>query len=190
MRCACPCCGFTAEPEAFFVLPEERAFWARLASLPPALHTPLRRYLGLHRPRGRILVPARALKLLEELAAPIAAASLRRKGRDWPAPLETWIEALDQVLARDEQGALKRPLNGHGYLFEVVVGLADRHEGHTEAAREQARQHPGPERTARATAAPTPVRQVLDRARADAGLALLKQGLARCQGEDDEADTR
>jgi hypothetical protein len=80
---------------------------------------------------------------MEELIAPIEAASLERNGRLWPAPREAWLAALDQVL--DSRERLTLPLKSHGYLYEVVVGMVAKGEGRAEQRREEAARSGRPE---------------------------------------------
>lgn len=96
------------------------------------------RYLGLFRPRNRALSWDRVERLLAELIVPIERRQIDRRGRVWTAPLQYWERALEQMLAGRDK--LTLPLKSHGYLYEIVVGLADGAESKAEARVEQDRQ--------------------------------------------------
>lgn len=140
MRLVCPACGATHSIEALLADATAREAVAAALALPAPLAGQVLRYLALFRPSQRALSWDRAAKLLQELLAAVKAAQVERKGRSWSAPLELWQAALDQMLAGREQ--LTLPLKSHGYLFEVVAGLASRAEARGEARQEERRQQP------------------------------------------------
>ena len=78
------------------------------------------------------------------------------KGRDWPAPLRAWQVAIDQLLSKRNAATLELPLTGHGYLYAVLAGMADKQEAAAELEREQAARA-----RAHSSAAPTSVADVL-----------------------------
>lgn len=86
------------------------------------------RYIALFRPAKRRLSLARTVALFDELQPDLVRGAITRKGRDWAAPPELWRAAIDQVLANRDKGTLALPLTGHGYLYEVLAGLADKAE--------------------------------------------------------------
>jgi len=106
-----------------------------MGKIPPQIADQVVCYLGLFRSLGatppRALAWNRAAKLLAELASPIADASVTRHGRLWPAPLEYWSAALEDVLAARDR--LTLPLRSHGYLYQVVVAIAAKAEGRRES---------------------------------------------------------
>lgn len=139
MKGVCPNCGFVSELLGFLVDVEAReAMEAALASAPP-LGPLITRYLGLFRPRERALQLKRIDRLLRELGATIASGKVRRHGRDWPAPLPLWREALDAVLDSRDTLTLPLPLKDHHYLYEVVARLANRTEAAAETRVEESR---------------------------------------------------
>jgi len=140
VKLVCPCCGATLSIEALLTDGAARETVAAALALPAPLGDRVLRYLALFRPASRALSWDRAGKLLHELLGPIKAAQVERNGRAWAAPLPLWEQAFDQMLANRE--TLRLPLKGHGYLFEVVAGLANTAEGRAEAKREQLRQRP------------------------------------------------
>ena len=142
MKLVCPCCGATLSIEAMLTDAKAREAVATALKLPHGLGDRVLRYLALFRPESRALSWGRAAKLLDELLPPIQEAQVQRNGRTWVAPLELWKAAFDQVLENREN--LTLPLKGHGYLFEVVAGMASKAEGQQERKQEQQRQvlHP------------------------------------------------
>jgi hypothetical protein len=122
MRLTCPCCGAQNSLEALLTDAAARQAVAAALAL-PGLGDRLTRYLGLFRPTGgRGLTWDRVARLLEELNAALAAGQVERHGQVWPAPLDYWKIALDQML--DNRPTLTLPLKTHGYLYEVVTGLS------------------------------------------------------------------
>ena len=119
MRLTCPCCGAQNSLEALLNDAAARQAVAVALAL-PGLGDRLVRYLGLFRAPKHGLTWDRAARLLEELNTAIAAGQITRHGQDWPAPLDYWKSALDQVL--DARPTLTLPLKTHGYLYEVVLG--------------------------------------------------------------------
>lgn len=45
--------------------------------------------------------------------------------------------AIDQMLAARDAQRLELPMKGHGYLFTILAGMADKHEAAAEQKREQ-----------------------------------------------------
>ena len=144
MRLTCPCCGATNSLEA--LLNDAAARQAVAAALAlPGLGDRLVRYLGLFRPPQRSLTWDRVARLLEELNATVATGQIDRHGQVWPAPLEYWKIALDQIL--DSRPTLTLPLKSNGYLYEIIVGIgrkaAETHAARQEVQAEQARAREG-----------------------------------------------
>ncbi|MGB3067057.1 MAG: hypothetical protein WBC18_00850, partial [Ottowia sp.] len=74
-----------------------------------------------------------------ELVPMIRSGEVSRNRRNWPAPLAYWRQGLEEVVARGHSGALRRPLGTHGYLLEIVVGLASKDDARRETVVEQQR---------------------------------------------------
>lgn len=136
MRLTCPGCGAHGSLELFGADADARAFAASMGELPPALAAPVREYLALFRPRQRVLTWPRARKLLAELLPDIKSERIERKGRIWPAPAAVWQSAIEQMVASRDK--LTLPLKSHGYLHEIIVGLADKVEAAAERTQEEA----------------------------------------------------
>lgn len=148
MRLTCPCCGAQYSLEALLTDAAARQAVAAALAL-PGLGDRLVRYLGLFRPPGgRGLTWDRVARLLDELHAALAAGQIERHGQTWPAPLDYWQLALDQIL--DSRPTLILPLKSHGYLYEILVGLsrkaAEASAARQEVAAEQARARAGARR--------------------------------------------
>lgn len=142
MRLTCPCCGATLSLEALLNDTAARQAVATALSLPADLGPRLLRYLGLFRPAQRSLTWERAAHLLNELHALIEAGEIRRHGRLWRVSPADWASALDDMLERRPSLAL--PLKSHGYLLEILAGLANQTEARHEQQREEDRRQPRP----------------------------------------------
>ncbi|VEI45190.1 Uncharacterised protein [Actinobacillus equuli] len=76
-------------------------------------------YLGLFRPVKTSLTFERVATLLNELTPMITAQTIQRDGREFPAPPDAWIYAINQMLASRQ--TLKLPMKSHGYLLEIIA---------------------------------------------------------------------
>lgn len=135
MRLTCPACGATSSLDA--LIGHEAARTSLVLALD---QTPvgkrLIRYLALFRPAQRQLSWDRTANLLGELLDLIGAARIERHGRVWAAPADTWIVAIDEILARRDEGKLTLPLKSHGYLLEIIAGQAGKIEAAAENRKE------------------------------------------------------
>lgn len=132
MRVTCPACHAESSLEVLVGREADaRAVSAFLARNLP-LGDALVQYVALFRPAKRRLGLARMVALIEELMVDIERGAIARKGRDWPAPPQAWRIAIAQVLLNRDKGTLTLPLTGHGYLYEVLQGLADKAEAAAE----------------------------------------------------------
>lgn len=130
----CPACQTEMGLEALLGADDARGVVEILARLPgpPALRKALLRYVGLFAPAKQKLRWGRVEALLGEVLAMLEAGRIERNGRVWPAPLDYWQMALEAVLANT---TLRRPLKSHGYLLEILAGLADKAEARGEQDR-------------------------------------------------------
>lgn len=80
------------------------------------------------------------------------AAQIERNGRLWSAPMPYWSQAFDAVWL--SKAKLTLPLKSHGYLFEIIVGFANKAEAGQEKQAEQGRQYG---RTQESPVPPVPV---------------------------------
>ncbi|AKO45710.1 hypothetical protein [[Haemophilus] ducreyi] len=76
-------------------------------------------YLGLFRPTKTSLTFDRVAKLLNELTPMIREGKIQRDGCEFSAPSESWIYAINQMLASRQ--TLKLPMKSHGYLLEIIA---------------------------------------------------------------------
>ncbi|WP_427838257.1 hypothetical protein [Actinobacillus pleuropneumoniae] len=76
-------------------------------------------YLGLFRPAKKSLTFDRVATILHELTPMITAQTIQRDGREFPAPPDAWIYAINQMLASRQ--TLKLPMKSHGYLLEIIA---------------------------------------------------------------------
>ncbi|MDA8449808.1 hypothetical protein M4R23_08940 [Acidovorax sp. GBBC 3332] len=127
MRVRCRSCGAVASLDAL-VDDDAAAEALRLAFGLSPLGPLLTRYLGLFRPQKNVLTWPRVASLLGELLPSIQSGRVERDGKVFDASPEAWATALEKVVAARDAGALKVPLRTHGYLLEVVIGEAARHQ--------------------------------------------------------------
>lgn len=132
MKMSCPACG--AEMTLDVLVAHEGAREAVLTALalPAPLGKLLVQYLAMFRPGKRQLSWERVGTILAELRAPLEHARIERGGRAWPAPLDYWKLALEQMVQARDLGKLQLPLKSHGYLYEVIAGIANKAEGKAE----------------------------------------------------------
>lgn len=119
-----------------------RAF-ARLAGVSIPLGARVLQYCTLFAPpKTRLTVP-KQVKLLLALLPDLERQAITHRGRDWVVPLACWAQAIDQMLTARDAGRLDLPMKGHGYLYSILMGLADKVEAAAEAqAAAQARTAP------------------------------------------------
>jgi hypothetical protein len=111
---------------------DAQALAGLLDAAAPQLRGLLIQYLALHRPGVRRLSIARAARLAAELLGDIQRGEIDRKGRSWSAPPAMWARAIEHMLQMRDRGSLTLPLSGHGYLHEVLCGMADQAEAQAE----------------------------------------------------------
>jgi hypothetical protein len=140
MKLSCPACGFYGSPDAFIADAEAQRALLLAFQLPASLAAPMQQYLRLFRPPQRALTSRRIETLLAELIPLITAAKIERRGRVWPAPVDAWRTALEEMINKSDR--LTLPLKSHGYLLEILTGYASAAEAKTETKREQERAYP------------------------------------------------
>ncbi len=139
MHLTCPCCGAAYTIEVLLADRDAREAVSTAFRLPPSLSERLLRYIALFRPAKRALSWGRAARLMAELEAMITAAKIEYDGQSYPAPVDAWRIAIDQML--DSRDRLVLPLGGHGYLIKVLVGLHQRANDQRAARQEVAEEH-------------------------------------------------
>ena len=153
---ACPVCATEFDLATLLATEEERRALVRLVAISSPLRARLSQYLQLHKPPKQRLTGPKAVRLMEQLLPDLERGSIAWKGRDWPAPVPAWCAAIDQLLSKRAAATLDLPLKGHGYLYAVLAGMADKQEAAQEQEREQAARA-----RAHSSAAPTSVADVL-----------------------------
>lgn len=153
----CASCGARASLDVVIGHAGARDALLALARLHPSMASfagVALRYVGLHAPAKREMSFDRVAAVLAELAELVGSGRVERHGRSWPAPLDAWRSAMEEMLARRER--LTLPLKGHGYLCSIVVGYAERAEAGAEQKTEEKRQYAYSSERA-ASSAPQPV---------------------------------
>ena len=100
------------------------------------------RYLRLHKPDKQRLRMSVVGKLLAELVPDMQRGVVERAGRTWAVSGDSWKAALQAVFDAHQKGTVTVPLQGNGYLYQVLMRLADKGEAAAETAQEQARRNP------------------------------------------------
>lgn len=100
------------------------------------------RYLRLHKPPQQKLRMSVVAKLLAELVPDLKRHVIERAGRSWDVNGDSWKAALQAVFDAHDKGTLSLPLKGNGYLYQVLMRLADKTEAVAEKQVEQARRAP------------------------------------------------
>lgn len=139
MNVTCPSCGAEMGMDVLLAHEDSRHALARLALVSLPLGKQVLQYLRLFKPATRSMSHSRTVALMLELLPDLERQMVERNGRQWPAPTESWRVAFERMLELRDNGKLKLPLTGHGYLYEVIAGLADQLEGAAERATEAGR---------------------------------------------------
>ena len=134
---SCPVCGAEFDLAVLFKSEESRRTFDRLTANCSPLKARLAQYAALAKPPKHKLGTDKALRIITTLLPDIERGAITWKGRDWAAPLSAWAQAIDQMLAQRDAGRLELPMKGHGYLYAILAGMADRFEGQAEQQREQ-----------------------------------------------------
>lgn len=142
----CPVCSTEVALAVLFADEATRSAFARLAEVSMPLGARVMNYITLFTPPKQRLTVGRQVRLMLQLLPDLERKAISHKGRDWPAPLTAWAIAIDQMLDARAAGRLELPMTGHGYLYAILAGLADKHEARAEAQqeRERATRAPGP----------------------------------------------
>ena len=138
----CPNCGTELDLATAFCAETDRKALERLVATSVPLGARVLQYIGLHQPAKQRLTAAKKIKLLLQLLPDLERRAITHRGRDWQAPLPAWAAAIDQMLLSRDAGKLELPLKGHGYLYAVLSGMADKFESQAEQQREADRRAP------------------------------------------------
>lgn len=140
MQTKCPACNAVFSLDAALAVDAGRSAVMQALSMPAPLARPLASYLAMFRSAGRALNFDRAEKLMAELQPMLDRLTVTRNGSTRSAPLEVWQQAFERMVEHRDAGKLELPLKTHGYLLEIVFGIADKVEAKSERDREQLRQ--------------------------------------------------
>lgn len=133
----CPCCGVALDLAVLFTAEADHQALTKLISTSIPVGRSVMQYLTLHTPERQRLTAAKKIKLVRELLIDLDRQRITFKGRDWIAPHANWVLAIDQMLSN--RATLSLPLKGHGYLYAVLMGMADKAEAAIEAKTEHDR---------------------------------------------------
>lgn len=133
----CPCCGVALDLTVLFTAEADHQALTKLISTSIPVGRSVMQYITLHTPERQRLTAAKKIKLVRELLTDLDRQRITFKGRDWIAPHANWVLAIDQMLT--SRATLSLPLKGHGYLYAVLMGMADKAEAATEAKTEHDR---------------------------------------------------
>lgn len=100
------------------------------------------RYLRLHKPARQRLRMKIVAQLLAELVPDMQRGRIERSGRSWVCDGDGWKAALQAVFDAQDKGTLGLPLQGNGYLYQVLMNMADKTEAVLEKQTEQTRRAP------------------------------------------------
>lgn len=136
MKLKCPCCHAEFAIEAAFNGDSARSAFGVVLKLLGPIGSTLGQYLGMFRPAGRGLGWDRTERLISELLPMIDAQQVTRDGITRVATREMWQRGFVAMIERRDAGKLTLPLKSHGYLVEIVAGLAEKSAAAAESARE------------------------------------------------------
>ncbi|RCX10711.1 hypothetical protein [Extensimonas vulgaris] len=140
---SCPVCGTELDMSSLFACEMDHRALSRLATVSIPLGARVLQYVALFTPPKQRLTASKKIKLILQLLPDLERQAITWKGRDWPAPLSAWAQAIDQMLAARDLQRLELPMKGHGYLYAILSGMADRHEAAAEQTREAERRSAG-----------------------------------------------
>lgn len=135
----CPSCATALTFEALFAHDLDRRAFAHLAAVSVPLGARVLAYVGLFAPPKNRMTMARKARVITELLPDLQRQAITHSGRDWEAPLAAWAIAIDAMLNQRDAGKLRLPLTGHGYLYAILQGMADKVERADESQREHNR---------------------------------------------------
>ena len=139
---ACPICGTELTLAQLFSNEHAQLAVARLAIVSIPLGARVLQYCTLFAPpKTRLTVP-KQIKLIIQLLPDLERRAITHKGRVWAVPLELWGRGFDQMLIARDAGRLELPMSGHGYLYSILAGMADKLEGVAEQQAEAERRAP------------------------------------------------
>ena len=140
-------CGTHLELGHLLVDAENRSAFMRLMTVATPLAGYLERYVYLFSPPKTSLTLRKQARIILQLLPDLERRAITHRGRDWQVPLKLWEQGIDQMLAARDAGRLDLPMKGHGYLYTILVSLADKVEAGAEAQIEAAKRQLVPQGT-------------------------------------------
>ena len=141
---SCPMCGTHLDLGHLLVDADNRAAFLRLMAVATPLAGYLEKYVYLFAPAKTSLTLRKQARIILQLLPDLERCAITHRGRDWSVPLALWEAGIDQMLAARDAGRLDLPMKGHGYLYTILVSLADKEEAGAEAQAEAAKRNPVP----------------------------------------------
>lgn len=139
---ACPICGTELTIIQLFSSETTQIAVSRMIAVGMPLGAKVLQYITLFSPpKTRLTVP-KQIKLMLQLLPDLERRAINHKGREWAVPLNVWAQAIDQMLASRDAGRLELPMTGHGYLYSILAGLADKVEARAETQAEADKRSP------------------------------------------------
>jgi hypothetical protein len=138
----CPICGTELTPAQVFAHEATQHAFERMIAVSVPLGARVTSYITMLSPPKTRLTIAKQVKLILQLLPDLERQAITHKGRDWTAPLQAWSAAIEQMEAARAAGRLELPLSGHGYLYAMLAGMADKREAAGERQRESERRGP------------------------------------------------
>ena len=135
----CPSCGSDFDLATLFASEADQQAFDRMVKAIMPIGSQVLLYIGMFTPPKQRLTAAKKFKLLYQLTPDLERRAITFKGRDWAAPPPAWSLAIDQMLASRAAGRLELPMKGHGYLYAMLAGMADKAEASAEQQREAER---------------------------------------------------
>jgi hypothetical protein len=136
MQVKCPACNAAFSLEAALAIDAGRSALMTALQMPAPLAMLWAQYLALFRAPSRALAFDRADRLMSELLPMLASSTVVRDGVTRPAPLPVWQQGIERMLELRNSNKLQLPLKSHGYLLEIVAGLAEQQAAAAERLQE------------------------------------------------------
>lgn len=136
---ACPACGTELSLEHLMSSVDDEQAFSRLVALSVPMAHLVVLYIGLFTPEKQRLTLRKKVRLIAQLLPDLRRQAITHKGREWATPHDTWAKAIEQMLTARAAGRLDLPMTGHGYLYAILAGMADKVEAQAEREHEAER---------------------------------------------------
>lgn len=136
MQVKCPACNAGIPLEAALALDAGRSALMTALQMPAPIALLLAQYLAMFRAPSRALAFDRADRLMSELLPMLSTNTVVRDGVSRPAPLAVWQQGIERMVELRNASKLDLPMKSHGYLLDIVAGLAEKHAASAERLQE------------------------------------------------------